>query len=338
MEATVSLTDQSGVAEARRVTKKLAELFELPEKRQADAELVVTEAATNILKYAGSGEIVLRRYDTPGESGVEIIALDRGNGISDLDAAWADGYSSSGSLGAGLGTIARHSSIFDIYSIPGGGTAVLARIASGRPPGKSSNTNRDIPGLEIGFRSTPKHGQDVCGDAWAIKYHHATLWITLLDGLGHGPMASAAAMEGIRSFRSAGDDVSPEDVIRGAHQDMRSTRGAVMAVAKIDLAQQNLVFAGVGNIVAGIRNRDGVSHLLSTDGTVGYNMRAIRQTTNAYHRGNVFIATTDGLSTRWNLNKHPGLLAKHASLIAAVLHRDFGRDSDDATIIAVKAL
>jgi anti-sigma regulatory factor (Ser/Thr protein kinase) len=338
MEATVSLTDQSGVAEARRITKRLADSFKLSEKRQADAALVVTEAATNILKYAGSGEILLRRFEDQNESGVEIIALDRGNGIINLEMARVDGYSSGGSLGAGMGTIARHTSTFDIYSIPGHGTAVLARIASGELSGKSSGSVSQSSKFDIGFRSTPKQGQEICGDAWSVKYHHSALWIALLDGLGHGPMASMAAMEGIRSFRASGENVLPEDVIRTAHQDMRSTRGAVMAVAKIDSSEQKLVFAGVGNIIAGIRRGGEVSHLLSTDGTVGYNMRTIRQTTTPYRKGNVFIATTDGLSTRWNLNKHPGLLEKPASLIAAVLHRDFGRDSDDATIIVVKAL
>jgi hypothetical protein len=44
------------------------------------------------------------------------------------------------------------------------------------------------------------------------------------------------------------------------------------------------------------------------------------------------------LSTRWNLNRHPGLIQHHPSLIAAVLHRDFARDTDDATVVVVKAV
>ena len=119
---------------------------------------------------------------------------------------------------------------------------------------------------------------------------------------------------------------------------IKTTRGAVMAIAKFEPANALLSFAGVGNIVSIVNSGDTTQHLLSTDGTVGYNMRAVRPTEASWSPGTVFIATTDGVSTRWNLNRHPGLVSRHPSLIASVLHRDFARDADDATIVVVKAL
>ncbi|WP_133649546.1 SpoIIE family protein phosphatase [Paraburkholderia flava] len=329
MEATLRLTDKSGVADARRRAIHMAHILGLSEQRQADAALVVTEAATNILKYAGQGEITLRNYDENGSQALEIIALDRGPGIANIASAMTDGFSTGGSLGAGLGTIERHSTHFDIYSGAGIGTALLAQIANS----SEAKSGR----FQIGVKSTPKAGQDVCGDAWGMRHVGGNLWVTLLDGLGHGPMALEASHRAVGVFLDADPRDQPADVLRRAHQGIKTTRGAVMAVAMFDADKRVLSFAGVGNIVAIVTSGDSAQHLLSTDGTVGYNMRTVRPSEAPWAVGSVYIATTDGLSTRWNLTRHPGLVRRHPSLIANVLHRDFARDADDATIFVVKA-
>jgi anti-sigma regulatory factor (Ser/Thr protein kinase) len=334
MEATLTLADQSGVAEARRASIQIAQSLGFSDKYQADAALLVTEAATNILKYAGRGEISLRPYRdgaTDGQQGLEVVAVDRGPGIASLDLAQRDGYSTGGSLGAGLGTMVRLSSLFDIYSIEGGGTALLARIAGAKASGWVP------PGYEFGAKSTPKAGQEVCGDAWSVRSVHGKLGVALLDGLGHGPLASEAANQAVDIFQQARGNDTPTDVLRRAHEGLKSTRGAVMAVALFDPSTASVAFAGVGNIVGIVVSGEVTQHLLSTDGTVGYNMRLVRESTLDWRPGSVLIATTDGLSTRWNLNRHPGLMQRHPSLIASVLHRDFARDTDDATVVVVKA-
>ncbi len=329
MEATLSLTDKSGVADVRRRAIHMAHSLGLSEKRQADAALIVTEAATNILKYAGQGEITIRNYQQGVAQGLEVIALDRGPGITNLSSACTDGFSTGGSLGAGLGTIARHSALFDIYSVPGNGTALLARIADSREA--ASN------GFVVGARSTPKLGQDICGDAWAVKHVGKNLWTALLDGLGHGPLAAEASNQAVKLFQQTDASDTPSDVLRRVHQGIKATRGAVMAVAMFDIGKAVMSFVGVGNIVGIVSNGSEAQHLISTDGTVGYNMRTVRPSEIPWTSGSVYVATTDGLSTRWNLNRHPGLTDRHPSLIAHVLHRDFARDTDDATIIVVKA-
>jgi anti-sigma regulatory factor (Ser/Thr protein kinase) len=308
----------------------MAQSLGLAEKHQADAALIVTEAATNILKYAGHGEIVLRSTDEGGATSLDVIALDRGPGIANLGAACSDGFSTGGSLGAGLGTIARHSVLFDIYSVAGNGTAVFARV--GETPTAAQ------PPFLVGSKSTPKLGQDVSGDAWAIRYVSDKLWLTLLDGLGHGPLAADASRRAVDVFMRADADATPAEVMRDVHAGIKATRGAVMAIAKFEPLNAVLSFAGVGNIVSIVHAGEATQHLLSTDGTVGYNMRAVRPAEARWASGTVFIATTDGVSTRWNLNRHPGLASRHPSLIASVLHRDFARDADDATIVVVKAL
>src|SRR5262245_42864892 len=98
---TVAIDDSSQIGEARRNATAVAVSVGLGETDAGRFALLVTEAATNIAKHATRGEIMLRGYRTGGVRGVELIAIDSGPGIPDLDRAIRDGYSTAGSSGAG---------------------------------------------------------------------------------------------------------------------------------------------------------------------------------------------------------------------------------------------
>jgi len=87
----------------------------------------VSELVRNILKYAGSGEIRLRRVNGMGGRGIEIEAVDQGPGIADCEAAMSDHFSSGGTLGLGLPGVKRMMDEFSLESTPGKGTRVTAR-------------------------------------------------------------------------------------------------------------------------------------------------------------------------------------------------------------------
>lgn len=86
----------------------------------------VSELVRNILKYAGSGEICLRRVKGMGCRGVEVEVTDQGPGIADCDAAMQDHFSSGGTLGMGLPGVRRMMDEFSLESTPGKGTRVTA--------------------------------------------------------------------------------------------------------------------------------------------------------------------------------------------------------------------
>ena len=83
---------------------------------------VVSELARNILKYAGHGQIEMRREEDGTRVGIRLIVSDRGPGIDDVEQAVAEHFSTGGSLGLGLSGVKRMMDEFHIESQPGKGT------------------------------------------------------------------------------------------------------------------------------------------------------------------------------------------------------------------------
>lgn len=333
METIVTVSEPSQVAQARRQALAVARTCGFSEEDAGKVALIVTEAGTNLVKYARGGYLVARPYAEGDSLGVEILALDNGPGLDNM--SLQDGHSTGGSLGLGMGAIMRMSTNCDIYSVQGRGTAILARVA----PGRSRAAGKPaLHGLSASGMSTPKPGQEACGDAWDEAWHDGVLWLTVIDGLGHGPQAAFASAQAIRVFRAALGKASPEEILSRAHAELKATRGAVMAVAAIRPREGRVDFAGVGNIAALVLCRDETKRLASMDGTVGYSIRQIRGQSQSWTPESTLVMHSDGLSSRWTLAEHPGLLFRHPSLVAAVLHRDFGRQNDDTTVLVAKDL
>jgi anti-sigma regulatory factor (Ser/Thr protein kinase) len=331
METTVTVDDPSRIAEVRRAASLLGQTMGLTPELIAQACLVASELCTNILKYAERGEIWMSTLTAGGMAyGLDIVAIDRGPGIANFDAAAKDGFSTGGSLGIGLGTMRRAAALFDVYTAPGLGTALMLRLLEKKVAAPADD------GFAVASRMTPIRGEIVSGDSWSCLRFEPSMAVALVDGLGHGPKAAEAAHAAIEAFHRSVREGGPAQSIQLAHQALISTRGAVMAVACIDSPAQTLRFAGLGNISAVVHTPGASVRLGSTDGTVGYGVRKARESSVAWTPRSTLVMNTDGLSSRWSLARHPGLLACHPVLIAAVLHRDFARNTDDATVVVVQ--
>ena len=103
----IPVTDTSQIGEARRAALVAGDRAALSSDELGRLGLIVTEAATNLARHARDGMIVLRNVGSGGNAGVEVVALDRGPGITDLAQAMEDGFSTAGTPGKGLGAIRR---------------------------------------------------------------------------------------------------------------------------------------------------------------------------------------------------------------------------------------
>jgi anti-sigma regulatory factor (Ser/Thr protein kinase) len=328
----LGVSDPSGAAEARRRATALARRLGFGETDVGRVAIVVTEAATNIVKHAGGGEILGRALENHGTPGIEILALDRGPGIRDLDAALRDGYSSAGTAGTGLGAIRRASSEFDAYSDGTAGTAILT-VLQARPRPEAPGD----PALRVAGLSVPKPGEEVCGDDWAARQHRRGFCVLVVDGLGHGTAAAEAALEARRLFQE--DPVlDPAGMLDRLHRGLRPTRGAAAAVAAVDPDRGQLVYAGIGNIAGVVLGGERPRALVSQNGILGHAVRGIQEFTYPWPAGSTLVLHSDGLALRWDLQAYPGLIRHHPALIAGILYRDFRRGHDDVTVVVAREL
>src|SRR5690606_24646577 len=127
-------------------------------------------------------------------------------------------------------------------------------------------------------------------------------------------------------------------VIDAAHAALRSTRGAAMAIAELRHAERVVRFAGVGNIAASIHDHHQTWNMVSYNGTVGHELRKVQEFTYAWPENGLLVMHSDGLTSRWSLAAYPGLAARHPSMTAAVLYRDFRRGRDDVTVLVARNL
>jgi anti-sigma regulatory factor (Ser/Thr protein kinase) len=381
---------------ARGAASALARRIGLTEQRGAEIALAVTEAGTNLTKHAVNGAIVLRVVRTERDAGLEFLTIDSGPGIADVPAALRDGSSTSGTLGIGLGAVARLADMFDLHSIPGRGTVLAARFWPRGPAGAGdARAEPAVAGLTRAIS-----GERVCGDAWAARLDggpgsggsrssgQATggqtaaqavtdhqpagpdwamltatrtlgaspatvrsnassgsrsssgvrgpaLLVMLCDGLGHGPLAALASQAAVLAFRD-GPGGSPQEVLSRIHLALRGTRGAAIAVARIEPAERRLLFCGIGNIAATLLSADSRSGLLSFPGIVGHQMRGMRTFEAALPPGGALVMHSDGLTERWTTAGLPGLFEHPPIVMAAQLLREAGVRRDDASVVVAK--
>jgi anti-sigma regulatory factor (Ser/Thr protein kinase) len=311
----------------RRTAERLATELAMPERRISDLAIVVAEAAGNLVKHADQGVVLLRPVRAGDQAGVELIAMDSGPGMIDVDRAVGDGHSTTGTLGIGLGAIVRQSGWSDLHSVPGKGTVLAAQVWPSEVP-----DHRWAAGL-----TRPLTGEPVCGDGYGIRELGGRRQVLVCDGLGHGRLAAAATREAVRVFGAAPAG-SPAQLVEKLHGALSHTRGAALAVAELDQDKGVLRYAGLGNIAGTVFGADGIRKgLVSLPGIAGHQRRQIREYEYAFAPGSVLLMHSDGVVDRWNPADYPGLLSRAPQVIAATVLRDAGIRRDDAGVLVARS-
>ncbi|GAA3506268.1 SpoIIE family protein phosphatase [Streptomyces prasinosporus] len=272
---------------------------------------------------------------------MQIAAIDHGPGIADVAAALRDGFTTTRSLGAGLGTCRRLADDFDLHSVRGRGTVAVARVgASPAAPADAPHGDAppQAPGVRAGGVNIPFASADFSGDAWTWVGSGDRLTLMLADGLGHGgeaARASAAAVEALRRRPR----LPPAEALEAVHAALAGTRGAAVAVAQVDTWAGRLRFAGIGNVGARLREGGRWRSLLSRPGIVGaHRPRTLREDDVPWTEESMLILHTDGLPGRWTPSPDTGVPAADPAVTAAVTIRDAGspaRPVRDDTAVAV---
>lgn len=288
---------------------------------------VVTELGTNLLRFAKTGRLLIARRAHAKD--IEVISVDEGPGFVFYDFLNSAINATVRGPKTGLSAVREASDDFAIHSDVPSGTVLVARIRSG-PPSQSENSP-----FRLGAICVPAPYETMCGDGWASAEQDGSLTLLMADGLGHGPEAAKASQAATEVF-SAHPSGDLGDLLQRVHGALKSTRGAVACILRVEGDRSMISYTGAGNIagrvVSGISDRS----VITQPGTVGLQIRKPVVSTLERPEYALVILHSDGIEMRWKAETIRPLLQKDPTLIAAMLFRNHTRHRDDVTIMVVQ--
>jgi len=329
----VTIKDQSDINVAKKISKEMITLLEFEKKASEEILIVVSELATNLLKYPKKGQLRFTTLKENGRSGIQIESLDDGPGIKISDKT-EERITIGGSLGYGLGTINRMMDEFVILpeqKEKSGAHIICKRWVRDGEDGQL----RDCP-LEIGVATRPHPRMRVSGDSLVVKKWGSSVMVSVVDGVGHGEFAHASARRA-RHYIENHYDQDISNIFRGVELNCRGTRGVVMALAKFDWVKSKLTFGSVGNIETHVYDGSEKINFIVRRGIVGKSAPMPKVSELHWNPQTIMIMHSDGIKSlrHWkdyfDKNKE-----KPSTTIAQQMLHDYSRAEDDATVIIVK--
>lgn len=323
----LDVADAGMVLVAQQHAQRVARAAGLDETGVEHAALTAAELAANAQRHGSGGQLLLQ--PAADVAAMDVIALDRGPGVPDWDRSFSDGYSTlAGSLGGGLGAVARVATTVTGWSRADSGTVLSARIG---PLGAAAT----VAGL-----GSPHRGERVNGDAWSWAIEDTGVFAVLADGLGHGPAAASAGALAVADAAELAALPLSEAILR-VHGRLRGSRGAAVTAVRLrpaaDGEGHDLLVVGVGNVAAAVVGVDGsVRRTLIGHGTAGLAMRTPVQTSTRVPTGAVVVLHTDGLLSSWDLRDRARAVDAPPAVLGALLLRDHERGTDDTGIVVIR--
>ncbi|WP_188188560.1 SpoIIE family protein phosphatase [Nonomuraea sp. SYSU D8015] len=317
----VRIDHESAVPHAVSVTRQAARTLGLGPLLTERAAVVASELSSNIAKHTHGGALLVQ----PAPSGgLELLAVDHGPGMYDIGRCLADGYSSTGTMGSGLGAVRRLATTSGIFSDPRRGTAIFARFCAAASPAR------------VGTLRLPAVGQDSSGDAYVLTETSDATLAFVADGLGRGPDAARASRSATDSFLR--DPARPlPQAMEAIHDVLRHTRGAAAALVRLPHAATEVEFCGVGNVSAAVLEGDGPPVPLAPQpGTLGLRIPPLRVQTVPLRPGATVVVHSDGIAPTWLRAAGDRLFTQAPPLLVGLLARDHRRYRDDATVVAFR--
>jgi negative regulator of sigma-B (phosphoserine phosphatase) len=193
--------------------------------------------------------------------------------------------------------------------------------------------------IEWGVAKRAAPGQEVSGDEFLIKPFPNGLLVAVVDGLGHGDEATAAARIAVNTLSEHADE-SILMLVDRCHGALRETRGVVMTLGVFRLQDRTITWMGVGNVEGVLLRHDPKSNpvresVLMRGGVVGYQLPTLSASILTIKPGDLMIFATDGIRHGYADN-----YLAHATpqQMADRIMSQYFKGTDDALVLVVHYL
>jgi anti-sigma regulatory factor (Ser/Thr protein kinase) len=326
--------DESVLILLRSKLAAITQRLGIAELKRENILLVASELVSNNIKHTG-GRGLIQVWRQPGPV-LDILALDYGPGIANLILAEEDGYSTSNTLGKGLGAIRRLSDESFIYTQRKSADTALQKKWSGTiflARFHLDKRGQDLRNSGIGIFVRSLSDTRYNGDR---VYWHNTggrlRWLHF-DALGHGRQAQDVISDLAEHLAHGG---RLDEILAAIDRQLARTRGAVGIIGEIDRVAQEIRLLGVGDMHAHLYIREQMRHIPFPPGILGHEHRSTFPFRDEFDRKCVAVTASDGIRRSWDANSFPGLFNQHPQLIAYTLGNIMGRISDDQSVYVAR--
>ena len=308
---------------------------------------MVSELATNIIKYAGRGLIRMSQSKSDGILEIEMWAEDKGPGIDNISLAMKDHFTTGNTLGLGLPGVRRMADEFTIQSDKDDGTIIYARkrihgnksdisFKKSTPQSPQKLTNEKQPLFDVGSYNRPMPGEHASGDLALIVEFDEYILLMIADVSGHGEKAHDLS-NAISNYVMNNTCKDLAILMSGLHKVLIGTLGAAVALLLIDIESKTFQYLGVGNTGAN-RSVGKPWKGVSRDGILGQRLPGFYAQAGFLENGDIFTMWTDGISDHSGNSFVKSHAYESAAEIAHGLVSELGKQHDDASCIIFKWL
>ena len=342
----VPIKRDTDVVVACQKGRALAAQMGLSSNDQVIVTIAISEVASNIVRYALAGEIILDSIVEDDARGILVIARDKGPGINNIKQALQDGYSTGGGLGLGLSGARRLMDEFEIASQVGMGTTIVMKkmetmkmthLQSSATEYVAIHNSQPTSLIECGIAARSFDGRGESGDQYLVEPFSDGVLVMVVDGLGHGPSAAVAGKAAVAAM--VGHVSEPVTaLLKRCHENLRRTRGAVISLASFNVLAGTMTWLGIGNVKGVLLRADGRAgrtreRLLLRGGVVGYQLPTLRPAMLSVVPGDTLILATDGLRSVF---ADELVLGEPPQEMADRIFDQYRRGTDDAMVLVAR--
>ncbi len=327
--STIPTYDEASVSSARLRVRETGRELNLGKDVVETVALIASELTHNQLAHARQGYFGVSAIERQGIKGLEVIAADIGPGIENpRGAIQEDAARTSGSLGAGLGSVCRMADEVEFDNRMLEGACIVAR-------------KFEVPAAsccETAIMGRPYPGEVISGDDGVFFQSDAMFVAAVSDGLGHGPEAREASNRAIESLIQR-RETDLGETVSGLNADLAGTRGCAMSIIRFDKRSRIMESVSLGDVHSHLYHLRDAHFFTSTPvvlATGQFQKQRIRVETVPVEPGSVLIIFTDGLKSRTNLKGRLDILRQPAISIAQHLLENDSRPDDDALVLVAR--